>query len=113
MPSQKRFEAMKLEVPFSIITIDSYEIAKQWYKIIVAALDILDRGECMTYELSNITDEPTEIHRIQRIEDNSFAYSVNDADTTELTMIAVLNMLFKQAPFIPMVGISNNHQLVL
>lgn len=114
MPSEKRFEMMTSEINpnflllgagemFKTVSVSGFEVAESFYGIVVQALKILDKGETLAFECM-ITGE-SEMHRLQRKSSNVFAYQSSTFEGTfELDMMKVLNLLFKQAPFIPIVG---------
>lgn len=115
MPSNKVFEATDLNsVVMGFITgtvpqvkhMNMYEVAEMYYANVVEFMQLLDQGKRISYEHT----KSLTLYRWQRKDVNLFVLHVVSEKTKEefeLTANDALNMIFKHAPFIEVIGTEN------
>ena len=107
MPSHKVIEVLTLSPFLEKTYIDLFELNKSYVEKIQSALKMLDQDSTIAYEFTDVEGEYADVVRLQRKGINLFAMQTSASGftiTIAMTANDVLNMLYKHAPYMPMVG---------
>lgn len=109
MPSKKRFEYIKLTVPFGTDHMDMYEMAEHHLALIKQLFDEIEKDQKEGYTAVVEVPDDNTVYAIYRNNHDKFIIvDQSKKEQSVFTPIGFYNWCFEKAPFISMVGVGKN-----
>lgn len=107
MPRTKQFESLNIhELPFKVEYLDMFQLTNIFNKHIETILNYIDEGKQPSFE---VPDEDA-VYRIIRLDEKQYIIDITGSSESNVIVspIELVNLIYKKAPYIAMVGYSNS-----